>query len=110
MIEQSTADENFAALIEEYMPLDNRRFEIGDKVTGYIISIGKSDIVISTGTKWDGVVGLEEFQDENGNLNCREGDETELYVVSMQDNTLYLSKAVSGVGGLETLQNAFVAH
>lgn len=110
MTEQSAVDESFAVLVEEYMPLDNRRFEIGDKITGYVISIGKSDIVISTGTKWDGVVSLEEFQDKNGNLNCREGDEVELYVVSMQDNTLYLSKAVSGVGGLETLQNAFVAQ
>ncbi len=109
MTEQSASNENFAALIEEYMPSDNRRFEVGDKIVGQVVSIGESDIVLSTGTKRDGVVSREELQDENGELTCREGDKIELYVVSMRDNTLHLSKAVSGVGGLETLQNAFDA-
>ena len=108
--EEQIPEENFAELFEAYMPSQNRHFKVGDKISGRVVSIGQTDIILSTGTKRDGVVSREELEDENGVLSCQEGDEIELYVVSTRDNTLHLSRAVSGGGGLDTLQDAFSAQ
>jgi len=84
---------------------DNLR--VGDKVKGKIISIGKDAVFLDTGTKTDGIVEKAELLDENGELPYHEGDSLELFVVSMNRSEIKLSKAVSGIGGITMLMDAF---
>jgi small subunit ribosomal protein S1 len=81
--------------------------QLGDKISGKIISIGKDAIFLDIGTKVDGIVERAELLDSEGNLPFGEGDDIELYVVARDDHEIRLSKAISGIGGVEMLREAF---
>ena len=97
-------EESFAALLKSYSPGLNGGIRVGDKIQGKIISIGKDAVFIDTRTKVDGVADKAELLDENGQLPYNEGDMIELFVVSLAEDEIKLSKAISGVGGLHILR------
>ena len=107
MDEKGAEDESFAELFESYSAGMNEDVQIGDKIQGEIISIGKDAVFVDTGTKIDGVVDKAELLDENLELPCKVGEILELYVVSRSGNEIRLSKALSGVGGIHILGEAF---
>jgi small subunit ribosomal protein S1 len=80
---------------------------VGDKISGKIVSIGRDSVFVDTGTKIDGVVDKAELLDENGEISLAEGDILELYVVALSDEEIKLSKALSGIGGLNMLKEAY---
>lgn len=100
-------EESFADLFESYSAGMRDDLQLGDKISGKIISIGKDTIFLDIGTKVDGIVERAELLDSEGNLPLAEGDEVELYVVARDDHEIRLSKAISGVGGVEMLREAF---
>jgi small subunit ribosomal protein S1 len=105
--ETNAEERSFADLLESYSPGKKEDLQVGDKVKGEIISIGKESVFIDTGAKTDGVVDKEELLDDNGEMPFKQGDELELYVVSVTEHEIRLSKALSGVGGLSLLGDAF---
>ncbi|RPH53193.1 MAG: 30S ribosomal protein S1 [Desulfobacteraceae bacterium] len=104
---QENEDQSFAELFESYSSGMKDDLQIGDRIKGKIISIGKDSVFMDTGTKVDGSVDRVELLDADGNMPFNAGDELELYVVAIDDHEVRLSKAISGVGGLELLKNAF---
>ncbi len=101
------AGESFAELFESYSAGMNENIQVGDRVRGRIISIGSSSVFVDTGTKVDGVVERSELLDEDGQLPLVEGDELDLYVVAADESEIRLSKAISGIGGLNMLRDAW---
>ncbi len=101
------SEENFADLLESYSVGMNENIQIGDQICGRIISIGTNTVFVDTGTKVDGVVEKAELLDEDGRLAFVEGDELDLYVVVADESEIRLSKAMSGIGGLNMLQDAW---
>jgi len=99
--------ESFAELFESYNVHKTERVQIGERIRGKIISVGKDMIYVDTGTKIDGVVEKSELADESGLVPYKEGDELELYVVSYDGSEIRLSKAVTGAGSLNMLRDAF---
>ncbi len=104
--ENDSPEESFAELFENYSRGMNQDIQVGDKIRGKIISIGKDTVFMDTGTKIDGAVEKAELLDENGECPCRIGDELELYVTRVTENEIVLSKAISGIGGLNQLHDA----
>jgi len=100
-------EESFAELFESYSAGMKDDLKVGDKVKARIISIGNDSVFLDTGTKVDGVAEKAELLDADGNLPYQEGDEIELFVVAQNEHEIRLSKAISGVGGLEQLKDAF---
>ena len=98
---------SFADLLDEYSADAKDNLNVGDKIKGKIISIGKDAVFVDTGTKIDGSVERKELLDENGNLPYAVGDILELYVMTMDESEVVLSKALSGVGGIHMLKDAF---
>jgi len=101
---------SFAELLESYSAGVNDDIEVGDKITVTIISIGKDTVFVDTGAKIDGNVDKTELCDDNGEFSFEEGDSLELYVVSVSESEVRLSRAISGIGGLEMLQEAFAGE
>ena len=99
--------ESFAELLDSYSAGMSENLHVGDRVRGEIISIGSDAVFVHTGSKTDGVVEKAELLDEDGELPYKVGDTLELYVVSLRRNEVKLSKALSGVGGLNALEEAF---
>ncbi|WP_022664544.1 30S ribosomal protein S1 [Desulfospira joergensenii] len=100
---------SFEELFESYDEKINRDLKEGDMVEGRIISVGKTRVYVDTGTKSDGVVDKLELLDENGEFPYQPGDEVKLYVVSMSESEIILSKAISGAGKAAMIQDAFQA-
>ncbi len=101
---------SFEQLFEAYDEKLNRDLKQGDMVEGKILSIGKSTVYVDTGTKSDGVVEKVELLDENGEFPFQEGDILKLYVVSMSESEIILSKAISGAGKAAMLLEACQAR
>ena len=98
---------SFADLLDEYSADGKDNLQVGDKIKGRIISIGKESVFVDTGTKIDGTVDIKELLDEEQNLALKEGDELELYVMSIDESEVVLSKALSGIGGIHMLKDAY---
>jgi len=105
--DKDSKEESFAELFESYSAGMNEDIQIGDKISGKIISVTEDTVFIDTGTKIDGLVDKEELLDENHELPYKEGDVLDLYVVAYNGNEIRLSKALSGIGGLQVIQDAF---
>lgn len=105
--ESEFEEESFAELFESYQAGMSENLKVGDKISGNIIAIDASHVFVDTGTKIDGVVDKEELVDETGELLYNQGDQLELYVVGVDESEIKLSKAVSGIGGLNTLRDAY---
>ncbi len=103
---ENEEEKSFAELFESFDTKISHELNQGDKVEGEIISIGDKSIYIDTGTKSDGVVGKEELLDENGEFLYKIGDKVSLYVVSLSESEIILSKALSGAGKATMLNDA----
>lgn len=105
--EHPDEEESFADLLDSYSSRMKDDLQVGDKIAGKIISIGKDSVFLDTGTKIDGAVDKSELLDDEGNLAYAEGDTLDLYVVAFDDHEIRLSRAISGIGGLNMLQDAY---
>ncbi len=100
-------EESFADLFESFDGETSEDLQVGDRVKGEIIAIGMDTIFVNTGAKIDGAVSKVELLDENGDFPYGIGDLLELYVVAFDENEMRLSKALSGAGSLNLLQDAY---
>ncbi|MCG8637309.1 MAG: 30S ribosomal protein S1 [Desulfobacterales bacterium] len=98
---------SFEELFESFDAKVNQELKQGDMVEGQIISIGRSVVYIDTGTKSDGVVDKIELLDENGEFPYAVNDRIKLYVVSLSESEVILSKAISGAGMATMLEDAY---
>lgn len=99
-------EQSFAELLESYSVGMNEDLQVGDTISGEIISIGKDAVFIDTGTKVDGVVEKAELLDDKEELPYKIGDALEFYVISIDESTITLSRGLSGIGGLMHLEEA----
>ena len=106
---KNNEEENFADLFESYLT-DNKDLNVGDKINGEIIAIGDRNIFIDTGTKTDGVVEKNELKDKDGEIPYQIGDTLELYIISMDEGEIRLSKSISGAGSERLLYDAYKNH
>jgi len=106
-VDNGSEEEDFAALFESYQDVIKEDLQVGDKAKGQIISIGQDAVFVDIGRKIDGVVDRAELLDKEGQISCREGENIELYIVAISESEIKLSRALSGIGGLDILRNAY---
>ncbi len=100
-------EKSFEELLESYTAGMNEDLQVGDLIRGEIISIGRDTVYMDTGSKIDGVVEKVELLDDTGTLPFNTGDVLELYVVAKTESEVRLSKALSGIGGIQHLKEAY---
>ena len=106
MTEDSFDEQSFARMLAESEMDAGPELKPGDRVSGRIISIGKDQVYIDTGTKIDGVADKEDLLDKEGNLTLQEGDMVELFVVSRNQGEIRLASSFGTQGGVEQLMQA----
>lgn len=104
---EEDAEPSFAELLDSYSARITRNMEIGQKISGRIISIGKDSVFLDTGTQVDGVVSRSDLLNSDGEFPYRMGDVVELYVVSVKEDEVQLSRAISGSGDSVMLLEAY---
>ncbi len=92
--------DNFADLLEQYAPDGGSALRIGEKITGSVVAIDNNSIFIATGSKVDGVVDADELKDTEGVLTCAVGDTLDLYVTSISQGEVRLSRIANSAMAL----------
>ena len=105
--DKATDSEDFGALLEAYGGDIGGSVQVGDKINGKIIAIGSETVFVDTGTKIDGVVDKKELLDDKGQLPYGVGDRLELFIIAADEGEIRLSRALSGIGGVQLLTDAF---
>ncbi|MCB1632972.1 MAG: 30S ribosomal protein S1 [Xanthomonadales bacterium] len=75
--------ESFAELFEESEKLSN--LKPGAIVTGYVVEIRADTVVINAGLKSEGIVPIEQFKSEDGELEVAVGDAVDVALDAIED-------------------------
>ena len=85
----------------------DRKLRVGDEVKGEILSIGKEETYVSTGTPSDGLVLTKDLWDENKHVKYNVGDTIDLVVTAIRNGEIRLSKRGSLAASTDSLEDAF---
>ncbi|RLC30319.1 MAG: 30S ribosomal protein S1, partial [Deltaproteobacteria bacterium] len=87
------AQETMESLMDMYEE-SFKRFGEGEVVTGRIISVDKDYVLVDIGYKSEGQIRINEFKDEEGNVNAKVDDTVEVMVEwwDEEDEVVVLSK------------------
>jgi small subunit ribosomal protein S1 len=102
-----TEEQSFAEMLEAFDAAPSEALQVGDQVQGRIIAIDDNNVFFDIGTKIDGVADKEDLRGEKGAFDYQTGDELTLYVVAAEESEVRLSRALSGIGGLNMLKDAY---
>jgi small subunit ribosomal protein S1 len=70
--------------------------EVGAKVTGKILTIGKEYVYVDIGQRNEAVLKKEEVTNNEGNVTVTNDDSIEAFVISTDNNEIVISKSLSG--------------
>ena len=76
--EASIAEEDFASLFEESL----QAVQPGGVVTGRVVDINPTHVVVDVGYKTEGRISVQEFQDREGALQVNVGDDVDVFFES----------------------------
>ena len=77
--------ESFAELFEQ--SLANQRIRPGMILTGLVVEVTSDVVVVNVGLKSEAVIPVEQFKDEQGEIEVKAGDEVEVALDSVEDGT-----------------------
>jgi small subunit ribosomal protein S1 len=75
--------ENFAEMFEQSITQMNMR--VGEIITGEVVDINRDVVIVNAGLKSEGVIPIEQFYDEQGELDVKIGDTVEVALDSFED-------------------------
>jgi small subunit ribosomal protein S1 len=86
----------------------DRKLRVGDQVRGEILTIGKDEAFVSTGTPIDGLIFTRDLLDENKEVKYKVGDAIDCVVTAIKGGEIRLGKkgALSSAG-VDSLEDAF---
>nr|WP_295905572.1 S1 RNA-binding domain-containing protein [uncultured Bdellovibrio sp.] len=83
------------------------RVSVGDQIRGEILSIGKEESFVSTGTPVDGLIFTKDLMDENKEVKYHVGDMIDVVVISAKGGEIRLAKKGSKNASTDSLEDAF---
>ena len=75
--------ENFAEMFEQSVAQMNMR--VGEIITGEVVGINRDVVIVNAGLKSEGVIPVEQFYNESGELDVAVGDSVEVALDSFED-------------------------
>ena len=91
---ESSADTQYDA--EEYERLLDmydvsfKNFAEGEVVTGIVLHVSESEVIVDVGYKSEGIIAIEEFRDESGKLSVKPGDTVDVLLEKTEDKEGYV--------------------
>lgn len=85
----------------------DRRLRVGDEVRAEILSIGKEEAFVSTGTPVDGMIFTRDLYDENKEVKYKVGDIIDCVVTAIKGGEIRLSKKGAKGATTDSLEDAF---
>ena len=75
--------ESFAELFEESLALQEMR--TGEVITAEVVRIDQNFVVVNAGLKSESYVPVEEFRNDHGELEVKEGDYVQVAIDALED-------------------------
>ena len=83
------AAEEYERLLDMY-DVSFRNFAEGEVVRGVVLRVSESSVVVDVGYKSEGMIALEEFRDENGQIPIKAGDSVDVLIEKTEDREGYV--------------------
>jgi len=101
--------QDFAAMFEQSLTKATRQLHVGDQVRGEILTIGKTESFVSTGTTQDAVILTKDLQDEKGELKFKVGDVIDISIVRVNADGIRATRkgSRSAPAEMDSLEDAF---
>ncbi len=92
-IPEITGEESMEELLGIYES-SLKKFEEGQVVTGTVISVGREQVLVDVGYKSEGQISIQEFIDDEGNVNVNVDDQFEVMIEvwDEEEETVLLSR------------------
>jgi len=85
----------------------NRQLRVGDEIRAEILSIGKEETFVSTGTPVDGMILTRDLLDENKEVKYKVGDIIDCVVTAIRGGEIRMAKKGAKGATTDTLEDAF---
>lgn len=105
--DSQTGTNDFARMFENSLRSVGEKLKVGDRIKGEILTIGKEEAFVSTGTVNDGSVSRLDLPQENGVLTVKVGDKIDLFVIQVRGSDIRLSTKATSKNIAEDLEDAF---
>lgn len=101
--------QDFAALFESSLGKAAKVVRVGDSFKGEILTLGKSEAFVSTGTPRDAVLLTADLIDEKGVVNYKVGDTIDVVVLRANENEIRVTRrgSKSAPVDFDSLEDAF---
>jgi len=88
-LEETVDPEEYARLLDLY---DNsfRHISEGEVVKGTVLKVTASEVVVDVGYKSEGIISVDEFVDENGQISVQPGDSVDVLLERTEDRDGYV--------------------
>ncbi len=81
--------EEYERLLDMY-DVSFRNFAEGEVVRGVVLRVSESEVIVDVGYKSEGMIPIEEFRDENGQLAVKPGDSVDVLIEKTEDKEGYV--------------------
>lgn len=101
--------QDFAALFESSASNLNKQLRVGDTFKAEVLSVGKNEAFVSTGTPIDGVLLAADLLDENKNVKYKVGDVIDVVVLRVSRDEIRVTRkgSKSAPVDFDSLEDAF---
>ena len=87
--EPTINQEEYERLLDMY-DVSFRNFAEGEVVRGTVLQVSASEVIVDVGYKSEGIIALEEFRDENGQITVKAGDSVDVLLEKTEDRDGYV--------------------
>lgn len=107
--EPTSKSQDFEALFEKSLSTTTRRLNVGDQLQSEILSIGKTEAFVSTGTPIDAVILTADLLDERKELKFKVGDKIDISIVRVTPEEVRATRkgAKGAPTEIDNLEDAF---
>jgi small subunit ribosomal protein S1 len=81
--------EEYERLLDMY-DVSFRNFAEGEVVRGVVLRVSESEVVVDVGYKSEGMIQIDEFRDENGQISVKAGDSVDVLIEKTEDREGYV--------------------
>ena len=89
--EDGQAAGDFEQMLTESFGKGDRKISVGDRIKSEVLSVGKDNVIVSTGTRHDGFVPAAQLLNDQGTSKVKVGDHIDLFVTYVKGPQVYLS-------------------
>ena len=76
--------EEYGRLLDMY-DVSFKNFAEGEVVAGHVLQVSESEVIVDVGYKSEGIIPIEEFRDEAGELAVKTGDSVDVLIEKTED-------------------------